>query len=401
MFDLIIAGGMAVASDGHLAPIDIGVRDGKVTAMGCGLSGSIRRIDLADGSIVLPGVIDIHTHLRSPLAEDGLFTGETVSAVAGGVTMVGDFAYPPGTRFELDFDTKLERLEKESLCDFTIHTVVRTPEQAEMAKSRTVKVFFSSSGLGAQAGNAQKTFEVAMQKGHQVPAHVEEMDDYKNIVRYTTQGQSPGAVHILHVPHQHYIQEVIKAKSDRITMETCPHYLLWEWMQEREGCDVNPPVVPNDLWNILRTGHINTIGSDHCSYTKQEKEEYGLPGFSGVEELLRLMITYGVQNGRISWTDLCRLISSGPAKVLGLYPIKGILQIGSDADMVILDLDYEQVAGEPAFGRSHFSPYSGLRLKSKVLKTFVRGREVYSDGIVDLAAAGWGTFREGTWLNQR
>jgi dihydroorotase-like cyclic amidohydrolase len=395
VFDLIIAGGMVVAPDGHLDPIDVGVIDGKVVAMERGLRGATRRVDLADGCIVLPGVIDIHTHLRSPQPEAGLFSGETASAVAGGVTMVGDFAYPPGTRFELGYEAKRERLERESLCDFCIHTVVRTPEQAEKAKSRTVKVFFSTSGLGAQAGNAQKSFEIAMHKGHQVLAHIEKMDDYQNVIQHVIRGNSPGRVHILHVPHQRFVSVVRAADSDRISMETCPHYLLWEWTRGREACDVNPAIVPNDLWETVRTGRIDTIGTDHCSYTRQEKQEYGLPGFPGVEESLRLMITCGVQAGRISWADLCRLLSSGPARVLGLYPGKGSLQIGSDADMAVLDLNYEERAGGPASGRGRFSPYTGLWLKSKVMKTFVRGREVYSDGNVDLDAAGWGTLREG------
>jgi dihydroorotase-like cyclic amidohydrolase len=184
------------------------------------------------------------------------------------------------------------------------------------------------------------------------------------------------------------------ADNDRITLETCPHYLLWEWTRDREGCDVNPVVVPNDMWTEIRAGRINTIGTDHCSYTRQEKKELGLPGFPGVEELLSLMVTFGVQAGRISWIDLIRLLSAGPASVLGLYPRKGCLQVGSDADVVIFDLNQERQFNAPTLGRGDFSPYTGLRLAGKVVSTFVRGHEVFSNGTINPATVGWGIWQD-------
>lgn len=395
MVDLLVVNGRTVSPDGQFLALNLAMENGRIVAMGRELAPSARRTVDAHGHVILPGVIDLHTHLRSPVGEASLFTGETSSAVAGGVTTVCDFAYPPGTRFELDFPAKRARLEQEALCDFCLHTVVRAPEHLENLQTHTVKVFFSASGLGTQASGALGLLRSAVADGRVVLAHVEAMDDYLAILREGIKADSPGRVHIAHVPHQRYVNLVRTLGNGRVTLETCPHYLLWEWMQAQAGCDVNPPVEPSDLWPEVRAGHISTIGTDHCSYAMREKRDMNLPGFPGVETLLRTVYTLGVKAGRISWADLCRLLSAGPACMLGLYPRKGILQPGADADFVIFDADYEELQKAPKYGRGDFSPYAGLRLGGKVLSTFVRGREVYSHDEADLSAAGWGTWQDG------
>lgn len=393
VIDLLIKGGRVVAPDGALVPMDLAVDSEKIVALARQLSLDARRVLDAGNAVLLPGMIDLHTHIRSPEGTAGLFTGESAAGAAGGVTTLGDFAYPPGTRFEIEFQHKVEALERQSLCDFILHTVVRSREQLEAASTRTVKVFLAASGLGTRAGDGLDLVKRAMARGHQVLVHVEEMEDYVAIAAHARRAER-GRVHILHVPHQRFSQVVSGLSDGRVTMETCPHYLLWELTGGQLGCNVNPPIEAADLWSEIQAGRIHTIGTDHCSYTQQEKGEYGLPGFPGLETMLRLMIAYGVAPGRISWADLCRLLSSGPARVLDLYPRKGVLQVGSDADLVLLDPDHEEVASLPLHGRSDFTAYAGARLKGRILCTLVRGRQVYGDGIVDEEAAGWGTRQE-------
>lgn len=393
MFDLVIRDGQVVVPDGQLLPLDVGVQGGRIAALAPDLRAPAGEVLSARGLLVLPGMIDLHTHLRSPQGEPGLFTGETASAVAGGVTLLGDFAYPAGTRFELDPATKRSRLAAESLCDFALHTVARTTAHLAQADTYTVKVFFSTSGLGAQTEGALELVQRAVAAGHQVLAHVEALSDYQAIVERGL-GTGPGRVHILHVPHQRLVGAILSYDDPRVTMETCPHYLLWERVRDRPGCHVNPPVVPADLWPELRAGRISTIGTDHCSYTWAEKEQLGLPGFPGVESLLRLVVTCGVRAGRIGWADLVRLLCAGPARVLGLYPRKGALQVGSDADLVLYDPAAEEMLGRPAYGRGDFSPYEGLRVAGRVVRTLVRGRTVYVEGRADLSAAGWGRWQD-------
>lgn len=393
VIDLLIKGGRVVAPDGALVPMDLAVDGEKIVALARHLSLDARRVLDAGNAVLLPGMIDLHTHIRSPQGTAGLFTGESAAGAAGGVTTLGDFAYPPGTRFEIEFQQKAEALERQSLCDFFLHTVVRSREQLEAASTRTVKVFLAASGLGAPAGDGLDLVKRAMARGHQVLVHVEEMEDYVAIAAHARR-ENRGRVHILHVPHQRFSQVVSGLSDGRVTMETCPHYLLWELTAGRQGCNVNPPIEAADLWSEIRAGRIHTIGTDHCSYTQQEKSEYGLPGFPGLETMLRLMIAYGVAPARITWADLCRLLSSGPARVLDLYPRKGAVQVGSDADLVLLDPDYEEVASLPLHGRSDFTAYAGATLKGRILCTLVRGRQVYADGIVDREAAGWGTWQE-------
>lgn len=393
-FDLLIRDGRVVVPDGDPIALDVGVRDGKVSALGRLGPGAARRVVSAGGLLVLPGVIDLHTHLRSTRPEPDLFWNETASALAGGVTTVGDFAYPAGTPYELDFGAKLRRLETEAACDFCLHTVVKSATDLEQATTRTIKVFFTASGAGGQTEDALGFLAQAVAEGRQVLAHVEALDDYLAIMRHMAATSDPGRVHILHVPHQRYISLRRGFGAPRLTMETCPHYLMWEAVRGVKGCDVNPAVVACDLWPELRSGGIDTIGSDHCSYSREEKREYGLPGFPGLESALRLIFTYGVRAGRISWSDLCRLMSAGPARILGLYPRKGVVQVGADADLLLFDPQVEEMWCGPSCGRGDFSPYAGLRLAGKVTRTFVRGREVYAHGVVDSEARGWGAWQE-------
>jgi dihydropyrimidinase len=394
MLDLLISGGRVAGPDGTLMATDIGIKAGWIVSLEKRTPSDAVAVVDASGCVVLPGLVDLHTHLRSPGGESGLFREETAAAVAGGVTTIGDFAYPPGTRFELEPERKRECLEAES-CDFVLHTVLRSRDQLDQARTRTVKVFLTSSGLGAQSEGGLALVRAALDKGHRVLAHVEALSDYMAIAQYVAGNPDlPGAVHILHVPHQQYSTLVHSLAAERVTLETCPHYLLWEWTRNQSSCDVNPPVVPASLWPEIQAGRIHTIGTDHCSYTWAEKQQYSLPGFPSLETSLRLMFTYGVEAGRISWMDLTRLLCTAPARVLGLYPRKGTIQIGSDADLVLFDPRPRERLATLRHGRGDFSPFFGLELLGQVVRTCVRGRQVYRDGVVDYEAAGWGTWQE-------
>jgi dihydropyrimidinase len=392
MLDLLISGGRIVGPDGNLMTVDIGIKAGWIVSLRERQSGDALAVVDASGRIVLPGVVDLHTHLRSPAGESGLFLRETAAAVAGGVTTIGDFAYPPGTRFELAAEHKREQLGNESLCDFVLHTVVRSKDQLARAQTRTIKVFLASSGLGAESEEGLALVRTGLQRGHVVLAHVEAMSDYVAIAQHVgNHPDLPGAVHILHVPHQKYSSVVHSLAEGRVTMETGPHYLLWDWTWSQPNCDVNPRVVPSNLWPEVQAGRIQTVGTDHCSYTWAEKQHYRLPGIPGLETSLRLMFTYGVEAGRISWSELCRLLSAAPAQLLGLYPRKGAIAVGSDADLVLFDPRPSERLMSLRQGRGDFSPFFGLELAGKVEQTWVRGRQVYRDGVVVVDAAGWGT----------
>ncbi len=394
MLDLLLQGGKVLLPDGQWHVLDVGIQDGRVVALEQGLSVSAHRVLDIKGLLLLPGVIDLHTHLRSPAGEEDFFVQETASAVAGGITTLGDFAYPPGTRFELDFSTKRQRLARQSLCDFVLHTVVRRSEDLEQVQTRTVKIFFSASGLGEPADQALVLLQHALARGHQVLVHVEALSDWVMILQHGLPAVSGGSLHILHVPHQRFVHLATALSDERVTLETCPHYLLWEWLQPQENAKVNPPIEPADLWSEVRAGRLHTIGTDHCSYTRSEKKTLGLPGFPGLETLLPLMVSFGVHSGRLTWGDLSRLLSSGPARVLGLYPRKGAIQVGCDADLVCFDPIPDFQVGNPAYGRADFTPYRGLHVRGRVVRTWVRGREVFACGSADLTAAGWGKWQE-------
>jgi dihydropyrimidinase len=190
-----------------------------------------------------------------------------------------------------------------------------------------------------------------------------------------------------------------------LTAETCPQYLfLTKDAYEREDAHLysaSPALRTKSdqdaLWKSLREGTLDLVATDHCPFTREQKTwkgsfldlPYGLPG---VETLLPLLYSKGVAKGRLALTDLPRLLSEGPARVNGLYPRKGTLRIGSDADIVIFDPDEEwTIHAKDLHMNIDFSPYEGMAVRGAVDTTISRGRVVYTDDKFQ-GNAGWGEF---------
>jgi dihydropyrimidinase len=187
--------------------------------------------------------------------------------------------------------------------------------------------------------------------------------------------------------------------------ETCPHYLVLDDSRydqpDAARYVMTPPLRDREsqaqLWDRLSRGAIQSIGSDHCGFSLSQRAGVDdfreiSPGIPGVETSLLLMHTFGVLPQRISRSDLVRLLCTNPAKIFGLWPQKGDLQPGSDADIVLFDPRPERVlSAAELHSRAGFSPYEGLTVTGKVHTTICRGRVIYQDGVM-VGRPGFGRF---------
>jgi dihydroorotase len=210
-------------------------------------------------------------------------------------------------------------------------------------------------------------------------------------------------IHILHISSAEELRPLreAKARGVDITGETCPHYLLLstdDYGRVPGVIAVNPPVREarnrEPLWKALLDGTIDLIATDHAPHAPEEKTRNDIwtvdCGFPGVETQMPLMLTE-VNSGRMSICDYVRRSAFNPARIWGLYPHKGNLQPGADADLAMVDLDREHTIRDAEIqSRSKISPWNGRRIKGLPIHTLVRGRFIMKDRALVAATKGWG-----------
>jgi len=445
-YDLVLRGGTLVSPQGTIRA-DVGVAGEKIVAVGLDLSGK-HEID-ASGKLVIPGVIDAHTHMALPVAgtqsSDDFFTG-TRAAACGGVTTIVDFTV--GTQ-ETSIPEEIEARKEEaasSVIDYALHGEVvgwHPGNEAEFRDAvklgiKTFKFYtaYASSGRSSDSGVLYHAFGVLADLDAVALVHCEDDpiidailqqmgSEAKGKMTSLAQARPPiceGAaiyqvvylaeqvgvkVHIVHVSSELGLTAVKRAKARgvRLTAETCPQYLLLtkEVYDRADGhfFSASPALREEGnqqaLWQGLSDGALDLVATDHCPFTREQKTwkgsfldlPYGLPG---VETLLPLLYSEGVGKGRLPLTALPQLLSEGPAWVNGIYPRKGSLSIGSDADIVIFDPEKEwTINAENLHMATDFSPYEGRPVRGAVETTISRGRIVYADGAFH-RKEGWGRF---------
>lgn len=188
-----------------------------------------------------------------------------------------------------------------------------------------------------------------------------------------------------------------------MTIETCPHYLIFceEDMNRLAGrLRINPPVrkriESERLWQKLDAGEIDCVSSDHAPWPAEKKDHQSIfdnaSGAPGVETLLPLVFNEGVVKGRIRLATMVRALMENPAKIFGLYPQKGVLAVGSDADIIVLDPQKKwSIHAENLHSTAGWTPYEGMELSGKVETTVVRGKIVYQNGEI-IGEKGYGRF---------
>ncbi len=410
---------------------DILIEEGMIKSIGKNIDVEADEVINGYNKILLPGVIDVHVHMREPGLEykDDFLNG-TCDAISNGVTTVLEM---PNTLPPVDSREKLLEkkniLEKKAYCDFGLYGVIHDKniekfEEIVEAGAIGFKIF-----MGPTTGNIPPPpqpilYEALFKSGkYDVPLafHAEEWDLVKYftekvrnsgrkdpeahidarppiceeiaIYRLAVMARETNAdIHIVHISSCEALNALRKAREMgiRITGETNPHYLLLDRSDyEKYGSliKVNPPirggVHRKCLWEALRNGLLSIISSDHAPHSVEEKNRdiwEAASGFPGVATLLPLMLDSALR-GEIPLTLLPRVLSLNPAKKFRLYPRKGCIHPGCDADLVIIDPDTEYVIDrERMYCRNKLTPFHGWRVKGLITHVLLRGEIVYSEG---------------------
>jgi len=422
-FDLVVRGG-TVATPGGFARTDVGVREGRIAAIG-DLGGAPTMHTLEAGGLhVLPGVIDSQVHFREPglTQKEDLATG-TAAAVLGGVTAICEMPNTdPPTTTSLALAHKLSAARGRARCDHAFFVGASEDNVDELADLELmpgcagVKVFMGSSTGRLLVDDDERIASVLAHGRRRVAIHAEDEPRLRERRHLAAEAGHPRAhpewrdaetaltatwravalarrfgrpIHILHVSTAEEI-DVLALCKDVATVEVTPNHLTLEAPEcyERLGtlAQMNPPVRDGRhraaLWDGIRGGLVDAIGSDHAPHTTDEKARpypQSPSGMPGVQTLVPVMLDH-VAKGRLTLERFIDLTSSGPARVYGLAG-KGRIAIGFDADLTLVDLSARRTIrnGEQA-SRCGWTPYDGMQVTGWPIATVVRGHCVMRDG---------------------
>jgi dihydroorotase len=440
--DLVIRGGTVVTPDCAINAA-IAIKDGIIAAVGSEDAMPAARETLdARGLHVLPGAIDVHVHFRDPgypQKED--FASGTAAAAFGGVTTVFDMPNtvpPTGTPEALA--AKHEIAAEKAHVDFGLYgllgedTIEHVPALVEGGIVAFKLYMGNTFGKipSPSTGGMLEAFEAVAPTGKRISLHAEDNSIMERretrlraagrreplahlasrpavvaieaVSRAAVLAEWTGArVHVLHMSSSDEIRPLRDAKGRGvdITGETCPHYLMLSSADyERFGgiIRVNPPVREKHdqtaLWEALLDGTIDLIATDHAPHSPEEKTRNDIfsvdAGFPGVETQMALMLTE-TSSGRFHICDYVRWSAANPAKIFGLYPRKGVLLPGSDADIAVVDLKrHWMIEDQKLATRSKITPWNGRRVQGQPIHTLVRGRFVLRDRTLVAETRGWG-----------
>jgi allantoinase len=428
-----------------MRPADIAVSNGVVSAIGSEITDGAEAID-ARGLVVLPGLVDAHVHFNEPgrASWEGWEAG-TRGAARGGVTTVLEMplnAHPPTTTAAA-FDAKRAVASTKALVDFGLWggLVPENLEHIEALHARGVvgfKAFMSHSGIDdfprVPDGVLAIGLKITARLGALVGVHAESQEqldahaaaqradrlswcrarppqaEVEAIQRLLTCMRSAGTgvrAHVVHVSCAAGLAVVDAARRQgvAITAETCPHYLAFaEQDFERIGPALKcaPPIrdsaTRDALWHALDAGLVDVIGSDHspCPAADKHRGEGDIRlawgGIAGIQATLPVLLTEGVRARGLSFERIAHLTATAPAQLFGLYPRKGALAVGADADLALVDPEREwTLEPDELETRSGVSAYLGRRFTGRVVRTIVRGRTVFVDNEIT-GSPGWGRF---------
>lgn len=422
ILDLLLKNAKIVTSKGIFEG-DLAVKEGKIIQVGAIKEKAEKEIDCA-GKFVLPGAIDMHVHFRDPgfIEKEDFKTGSLAAAV-GGVTTVVDMPNtdPPTLTFK-DFEEKLEIAREKSVVNFGLYMGFDGHNLDEIKKAKNLPEFMGVKiYMGSSTGNLLvqdfSAIEELFSLGLFVIVHAEDENIIReNEAKYLAAEKSGAAdpsihslirsssaareavktilhlakkqnarVHITHVSTSAEVEELKKFASPLVTADCTPHHLFLTqsaYADRGNFVKVNPPLRTNEdrqaLWKALHDGIIQAVASDHAPHTKAEKEqsyEKAPAGVPGVETLLPLLLD-AVNHGEATLEEVIKWTSANPAKLLG-FKNKGKIEVGADADLVVVDMDKEQEVGKLKT-KCNWSPFLGWKLKGWSILTVVNGKTVYN-----------------------
>ena len=452
-FDTIIRNGSVVtATDTYQA--DVAIANGRIGAIGKDLpaQNAAQWLD-ATGKLVLPGGIDVHTHLDMPFggttSADDFETG-TRAAAFGGTTTLIDFAIQyKGQPLRQAFDAWMSKASGKAVCDYAFHCIVTDVSGGQLLEMNDLvhegvtsfKLFMAYPGVFMlDDGSIFKALQTTSKNGGLVCMHAEngsaidvivqqalaegkKAPKYHALTRPTTAeaeataraialAEMAGApIYIVHLSCNDALEKVREARDRGLPVyaETCPQYLYLSI----ENFDVpgfegakyvfTPPLREKwhqeKLWNGLKRDHLQVVSTDHCPFCFKEQKELGRDDFTkipnggpGIEHRMSLIYSGGVASGRFSANRFVELVSTTPAKLFGLYPRKGTIAVGADADLVIFDPRRRHtISAKTHHMRVDYSMFEGIQVTGMPDTVLSRGRIVV-DGDKFLGRAGQGDF---------
>jgi dihydropyrimidinase len=462
MTEVLIKGGRIVtAVDDYVA--DILVKDGCIEAIARAIPASSIPIHDATGLIVIPGGVDVHTHMEFTLGDaitcDTFETG-TRSAAFGGTTTIVDFALQQkGETPKHALDRRLAVAEPKACVDYSFHiiltditpeTLAELPDLINQDGISSFKMFMAYPGIlmvddagiframrkvgshggminlhAENGGVIQVLIEEALAQGNTSPKYhgltrprIMEAEASHRAIRLAELAELP--VYLVHLSAKEALDAVVEARDRGIPAfaETCPHYLFLTIEEyDRPGFEaakyvMTPPLREHDcqqaLWRGLRFDDLQIVSTDHCPFCFNESphgiqrsKQLGQGNFEkipngapGVEFRLPLLYDGGVEAGRISLNRFVQLTATAPAKMFGMFPRKGTIAVGSDADLVIFNPHKPHIlSASTHHSNVDYSLFEGRQVQGKVEKVFLRG-EMIVDGDRWLGRAGAGQFQK-------
>ena len=445
--DLAIRGG-TVATAADVMRCDVGIRDGRIVALGEAVGLADRTI-AADGLLVLPGGIDSHVHLDQFQGDDITmadgFASGTVSAAAGGNTCVIPFAAQRrGESLRGAVEAYHEKARGQALVDYGFHLIITDPTPGVLGQElpalvkdgySSFKVFMTYDDMVLNDRQLLEVFDVAKQEGALVMVHAEGYDSIKFMAdRLERAGRTAPYYHgasrpelvereathraishaeltgipimVVHVSGREAIEQIewARRRGLKVFAETCPQYLVLT-ADDMKGLNMDmtgakyvcsPP--PRDaasqeaVWRALSAGVFQTFSSDHCPFRYADDAGKTGPkartsfrwvpnGIPGIAARLPILFSEGVKKGRITLQDFVALSSTNHARMYGLYPRKGSIAIGADADIALWDPDKRVTLTQDVMHHgSDYTPYEGFEVTGWPVTTMVRGRTVFDDG---------------------
>ena len=461
MKKLVKNGVIVTAADTYSG--DILIEDGKIAAIGKGLDESSCEIVDANGAYIFPGGIDPHTHLDMPfggtVTKDDFETG-TIAAAFGGTTTIIDFCLTDkGKPLQNAINTWHAKSEGKAAIDYSFHLMIGEMNDAVLEQLPTIiedegitsfKVFMAYKDVfQADDATLYQTLIQAKELGALVMVHAENGD----VIDYLTkkaleagntdpiyhartrppeiEGEATGRaacftgladsqLYVVHVSCAEAVNQIAQARNRGVNIwgETCPQYLvLDESALEKpnfEGAKYvwSPPLREKwnqeVLWNALKNGDLQTIGSDQCSFDFNGQKDLGKNDFTKIpnggpiiEDRMSILFSEGVQKGRITLNQFVDVTSTRTAKLFGLYPKKGTIAVGSDADLLIFDPTVKRkISAETHHMAVDYSAFEGMEVTGEPVSVLCRGEFVIKEKQF-VGKSGYGEYIKRSKFNER
>ncbi len=442
-----------IVNSGETYKADVLIEGERISKIGSSLERKADKIVDARGNYLIPGGIDVHTHLAMPfgstIPSDDFYTGHKAAAFGGTTTHIDCCIQGKGESFAKSIETWHNKADDKACIDYGFHmaitdlndeTIQELPKLPSMGVT-SIKLFMAHKGVSQVDDDTLfQAMRIAGKSGILTMVHAENGDVIDTLVKEALEanntspawhgrtrphlceseatgraiamsGLANAPLYVAHMTCESAVEQLRLGKKQGLNVhgETCTHYFMTlQTDLERQGFEgakyvCSPPVRSRHdqeaLWNAVTDGTLSVISSDHCSFNYKGQKDLGKGDFSkipngmpGIEDRMYMTYDRGVRKDKISMNKWVELNCTNPAKLFGLYPRKGTITVGSDADIVLWDSKATKtVSAKTHHMNVDYNAYEGKRIRGLPVKTFRRGHLIVDDGEF-LADAGSGRF---------